>query len=316
MAKISIIIPVYNAEKYLNQCIQSILKQSFTDFELLLINDGSKDKSGEICDRYSANDIRVRVFHKNNCGVSASRNLGLRKANGEWVTFIDSDDFISENYFQPIFEFEKQDYIIMNSYSILDDLKSIFRSYESKRLGLDEFLNQYNLFRDFGTPWGKFFRNAIIFENKIVFDEKLNKGEDVLFNLTYILICKTVGISNSTAYNYRRDLGGLSSKKNEIFYLKYLYELLYNKLKEYSNNAEFISKHISYCASEYFLTVLSADVERYKKRMILLKLIKRHKIKMIESLKYQRINLVPLKWLISFELINLTLWLGTLKKNN
>ena len=77
MAKISIIIPVYNAEKYLNQCIQSILKQSFTDFELLLINDGSKDKSGEICDRYSANDIRVRVFHKNNCGVSASRNLGL-----------------------------------------------------------------------------------------------------------------------------------------------------------------------------------------------------------------------------------------------
>ncbi len=95
MCKISVIIPVYNVEKYLHRCIDSILAQTFTDFELLLINDGSKDNSGKICDEYAAKDSRVRVFHKENGGASSARNLGLDNAKGEWVTFVDSDDWIA-----------------------------------------------------------------------------------------------------------------------------------------------------------------------------------------------------------------------------
>lgn len=102
--KISVIVPVYNVEKYLRRCIDSILAQTFTDFELLLIDDGSKDSSGEICDEYARNDERVRVFHKENGGVSSARNLGLDNAKGEWVSFVDADDIIYSNNLDILFE--------------------------------------------------------------------------------------------------------------------------------------------------------------------------------------------------------------------
>ena len=94
---ISIIVPVYNTETYLRRCIDSILAQTFTDFELLLIDDGSTDGSGAICDEYAQKDSRVRVFHKENTGVSATRNLGIEKSKGEYLIFIDSDDYWIDN---------------------------------------------------------------------------------------------------------------------------------------------------------------------------------------------------------------------------
>lgn len=96
---ISVIVPVYNVENFLPRCINSILSQTFTDFELLLIDDGSTDKSGEICDEYAQNDMRIKVFHKQNEGVSAARNLGIDKACGEWIIFMDSDDYFLNNAF-------------------------------------------------------------------------------------------------------------------------------------------------------------------------------------------------------------------------
>ena len=95
---ISVIVPVYKAEKYLPQCIESILAQTFTDFELLLIDDGSPDRSGEICDEYVRKDHRIRVFHQQNRGVSAARNLGLEQAVGEYIAFVDSDDYVLPDY--------------------------------------------------------------------------------------------------------------------------------------------------------------------------------------------------------------------------
>lgn len=104
MPKISVIVPVYNVEKYLHRCVDSILAQTFTDFELLLVNDGSKDSSGVICDEYAAKDSRVKVFHKENGGVSSARNLGLDNAKGEWVTFVDSDDWVSNTMYEAMFD--------------------------------------------------------------------------------------------------------------------------------------------------------------------------------------------------------------------
>lgn len=94
---ISVIVPVYNAEMYLHRCIDSVLAQTYQNFELLLIDDGSKDSSGTICDEYAAKDARVRVFHKEIGGVSSARNVGLDHAQDEWITFVDSDDYIEEN---------------------------------------------------------------------------------------------------------------------------------------------------------------------------------------------------------------------------
>lgn len=98
--KISVIVPVYNTEKYLRRCIDSILAQTFTNFELLLIDDGSEDTSGKICDEYAKKDARVRVFHKENCGVSSARNLGLENACGSYITFVDADDWIDERMYE------------------------------------------------------------------------------------------------------------------------------------------------------------------------------------------------------------------------
>ena len=98
--KVSIIVPVYKAEKYLQRCVDSILAQTFTDFELLLVDDGPPDSSGIISDRYAATDPRVHVFHKPNGGVSSARNLGIDNARGEWLMFVDADDTISKNLFQ------------------------------------------------------------------------------------------------------------------------------------------------------------------------------------------------------------------------
>lgn len=97
---LSVIVPVYNAEKYLPRCVESILTQSFTDIEVLLINDGSTDGSGLICDEYALKDVRVRVFHKKNGGVSSTRNMGLEVARGEWIAFVDADDWIEPYTFE------------------------------------------------------------------------------------------------------------------------------------------------------------------------------------------------------------------------
>ena len=98
MPKVSIIVPVYNTEKYLARCIDSILAQTFTDFELILVNDGSKDNSGKICDEYAQKDSRIVVIHKENGGVSSARNKGIDVAQGEWISFVDSDDWISSDF--------------------------------------------------------------------------------------------------------------------------------------------------------------------------------------------------------------------------
>ena len=100
---VSIIVPVYNAEKTLNKCVDSILNQTFQDWELLLIDDGSTDRSGELCDEYANKDSRVRVFHKINEGVSSARNVGLDNAKGQWITFVDADDWIDKNMYQELY---------------------------------------------------------------------------------------------------------------------------------------------------------------------------------------------------------------------
>jgi len=105
--KVSVIVPVYKVEKYLPECIGSILAQTFTDFELILADDGSPDNSGKICDDYAARDFRIRVFHKENGGVSSARNLGIDNARGEWIAFVDSDDWIGRDFLSAFF-FEKK----------------------------------------------------------------------------------------------------------------------------------------------------------------------------------------------------------------
>ena len=135
MPKLSIIVPVYNSEKYLCRCVDSILAQTFTDFELLLIDDGSEDESGNICDEYVVKDSRVRAFHKNNGGVSSARNLGLNKAKGEWIAFIDSDDYVDVSYcYELLRKAQKNDTDIVtcDMFIVKGEKKTRFECYDWK----------------------------------------------------------------------------------------------------------------------------------------------------------------------------------------
>lgn len=121
MPKISVIVPVYNTEKYLDICIQSILSQTYTDFELLLIDDGSTDSSGAICDKYAEQDSRVRVFHNENGGASSARNMGLDNAKGEWITFVDSDDWIDIEMFNSLILCQNNADIVISDFYVHSD---------------------------------------------------------------------------------------------------------------------------------------------------------------------------------------------------
>lgn len=210
--EISVIVPVYNAEKYLSCCINSILAQSFTNFELLLIDDGSTDKSSEICDDYAAKDQRIKVFHKKNGGVSSARNVGLDHATGKWITFIDSDDRIYEDIFNLISSSYDEDLVIFN-YDIYHNgtiqcgknIPSSYNSYPIKTL-LDKYLS-IELLR---TPWSKFFKRDLI--NTLRFDNKIKIGEDTLFILQYLRKCGCFFVSEQKYYLWSKENTPLTDK--------------------------------------------------------------------------------------------------------
>ena len=202
--KISVIFPVYNTEKYLRRCIDSILSQTFTDFELLLIDDGSKDSSGTICDEYAAKDNRVRVFHKANGGVSSARNLGLDNVKGEWITFVDADDFIPCDSLKSLYNNNSEDLIIGHfQYHNSDDLFGLpcGESYvEQKDFGKFLSLNiDSTLFR---VPWCKLYKSEIIDKQNLRFNCSLVFGEDTIFVNSYLLHSNSIRVCKEYCYNY------------------------------------------------------------------------------------------------------------------
>ena len=199
--KISVIVPVYNVEQYLPRCIDSILTQTFTDFEVLLIDDGSTDSSGKICDEYAEKDERIRVFHKENGGVSSARNLGLDNAIGEWICFSDSDDTMRNNYLQVMLSIEEKTNVDMIVCSILR------KKYSDRILTLQDFVYEKTQFGNLlcnlrkvgllGVPWNKLFKAEIIKNNNLQFDINLDSYEDEIFNLQYLQYAKTVVTSSA-----------------------------------------------------------------------------------------------------------------------
>lgn len=204
--KISVIVPIYKVEQYIHRCIDSILSQSFTDFELILVDDGSPDNCGKICDEYAQKDSRVKVFHKPNGGVSSARNLGLNNAKGEWVTFIDSDDYIEQGFFS-IPEDTSEDLLIQN-YQLIIDGEFFSKKFEKCLITTAEMKNLVNeniAKRIYRVPWAKFFNRSIIDNNNIRFTEGVKIGEDTLFVLDYLYFAKSVRYLANSNYVYRKE---------------------------------------------------------------------------------------------------------------
>lgn len=217
---ISVIVPVYNAEKYLHRCIDSILAQTFTDFELLLIDDGSKDKSGAICDEYADKDSRVRVFHKENGGVSSARNAGLDNVRGEWVAFLDADDYFLSNGLEILLytALERKAKVSAANFYVEKDNKRYGQCEGQSRIVKDNFRAWY-----FMTCYPR--AGAALFHVTAIkhksFDESLSRYEDAKF---LFLIMREYKIAYSSNYVmvYTDEGDGLSKQtpshsKNFVF---------------------------------------------------------------------------------------------------
>lgn len=187
--RISIIIPVYNAASCLDKCVTSIRSQTFENYELLLVDDGSTDGSGVLCDKYAATDDRIKVFHQVNGGVSSARNLGIDKARGEWVTFVDSDDWLETDFLESLISYDdtlmvvgglkrfgdREDEIIPDAttvYNVLQDINVLWAATIKKFI--------------FWYVWGKFYKLDLLKEHNIRFLKGMKYSEDNCFVMEYM----------------------------------------------------------------------------------------------------------------------------------
>ena len=216
--KISVIIPVYNAELTLQRCVDSILAQTFTDFECLLIDDGSKDKSGEICDEYAIRDSRIKVFHKENGGVSSARNVGLDNATGEWIAFVDSDDWVGARYLGNLIAHYNSNpkielVISFSEYIFENELrKDNYEPIQVDRADFQVLFYKYDMSWHTG-PWAKLYSKRVIDRKALRFNEDMNIGEDAVFFYTYLTLIDRLYISSDTDYRYIADADGSLTKK-------------------------------------------------------------------------------------------------------
>lgn len=243
---ISIVVPVYNVEMYLSDCIDSILNQTFKNYELILVNDGSSDKSGEICDKYAKLDCRIRVLHQDNQGVSRARNAALGIAQGAWVTFVDSDDTINPDYIEHLVnanpKFNK--WILAVSGATRIDRNTHFcrwkQEFDNRKISLislskDDYQPLDSILL-FGTILGKLYNLEIIRSNGIQFNEQLPLNEDQLFFFEYLKYINEIVSSNNVGYNYFTD-GSASLSTSRHSYEKRIiaYNEIYQAYRELLN---------------------------------------------------------------------------------
>lgn len=221
MDKVSIIVPIYQAEKYLGECLNSIIKQTYKNIEIILIEDGCSDKSGAICDEYAELDKRIVVCHNKNHGVSYSRNYGIKKAKGKYILFVDSDDVIDkhyvENFVDAITNYDCD--IVVCGYEKIDIInknKEIYLVNKNKEMFSGLLKDDYCLLESFLlTPWGKLYKTKIIKENNIFFPEDCNIAEDQIYNYKYLSLVKRYLFINKPIYRYFfRNSNSLTSNRD------------------------------------------------------------------------------------------------------
>lgn len=234
--KVSIIMPVYNAEKYLKETLESVKRQSFKDFELIAINDGSVDSSKKILESY-VDDINIKIINKENSGVSASRNRGIAEATGKYICFLDSDDVLHRDYLSVLYDVAlKQDSDIV--FCEYEPFYGTFyeRSYE-KDIVSEELYGTYkqktfDYVMDIGlatSPCIKMYKASLIKEKVIAFNEKSSYGEDMFFNWKVFLVSNKVYYIKKILYGYRQNVGSITTKYHDNLFETYLNE--YEQLK-------------------------------------------------------------------------------------
>ena len=262
---ISIIVPVYNVEKVLHFCIDSILYQTYSTYELILVNDGSTDGSGDVCDQYAKKDKRINVIHKENGGVSSARNAGIEKAKGEYICFIDSDDYVEQNYLMELIRFKEENPKCDNiwcGFQTVDDYvnanilqKIVYNSQEQKTVvSKKQIMDLHEKWLDSG-PVCKLYSRKLIIDNHLRFNETLSLGEDLCFNFQYLDVADDIIIIiNKCLYNYYFvNSFSLSSKfyDNMFEIYRIINRTMYDCMSRWGCGAKQMTKYYNACFYKY-----------------------------------------------------------------
>ena len=276
---VSIVVPMYNSEKYMSECIDSVLNQDYKNIELILVNDGSKDKTEKIAKDYAKNDKRVIVINQENKGVSEARNNGIKHSKGEYITFIDSDDFIEKDfisYYVSLIEKTNADIALSRmpiKYRTNIEVKPQSEEKIEVISGNDCALEML-YYKIFIASWNKLFRKELLTNNNILFENNLAFGEGFNFSIDAFLKANKVCTTSISKYYYRVDnVNSVMTKYSEKQIIGSLYAI--ERLKEkYGNLNSDISKALEYAEWHTNFDCLNSiigtnnakqDVERYKK---------------------------------------------------
>lgn len=276
MYKVSVIIPMYNSEKYINKCLESLLNQTYSNLEIIVVDDGSTDSSRTIVEKISKKNDKIKYYYKKNGGVSSARNFGLKKATGYFVGFVDSDDFVEKNMFEKMVECalnDKTDLVVCNYFD--NDKKYLIDSVFDKKNTILNIIDG-NEFKGF-TP-NKLYKMEIIIDNTIMFDEKISMCEDLLFNIEYCQFIKSSSYLKEKMYHYvvrnnsqsrSFNVGRLTvlDSYNKILSLKFILsnKLLYDRL---------INRKIRHIMSLYLSVINNKKMDKVSKYKYINKLKK------------------------------------------
>ena len=222
---VTVIIPAYNSQEYIGRCLDSVLLQSFQDFEIIVINDGSKDKTGKIIEKYAKKDKRIRYYEQKNIGVARTRNRAVRLAKGEFIAFIDNDDFIDEDYLDNLLPKFGED-VVISGFKRPNKNGKIITRMDLEDEEWSKYVNP--------TPWAKIYRKKFITDNDIAFLDN-NIGEDIYFNLIGMLVAGKTCIKKYVGYNWFYNEDSVSSTKHKKYNEVDIFKLLnscYQELKK------------------------------------------------------------------------------------
>lgn len=285
--KISIVVPVYNAEKELQRCVDSIFRQSFSDWELLLIDDGSSDSSPALCDRLAQRDPRIRVYHKENGGVSSARNLGICEAQGTYLVFADSDDTLFPDALETLHRKAQEtdaDYLVCGFTYLVEQNGKCVDNFPEKAFcgGGKEYLEERFLsdFRRelFNPPWNKLIRRELLLKNDIRFRKEFAICEDMAFSMQVMEKCTGICVIPETLYCYHyKEADNLVNRFHENYYEALLYfrdralqcfrtlhakPELYEEINDYFVGKSLMFLHKIYRDSGYEETKKYAELQR------------------------------------------------------
>lgn len=291
--KISIIVPVYNVEEYLNKCIESIIKQTYKNIEIILINDGSKDKSLDICREYEKIDKRIRVLNIENNGVSNARNRGIELSTGDFIMFCDSDDWVEAEWCEELinsFDVKKMSMCAL-AYNYEDEYIKVDNNLclDSNIISInkEDFIYLYDY--GFNSPCNKIYSKKIIEENNIRFNRDISLGEDALFNLEYLgFIDGGINYINTCLYNYRQSSSvSLTSKYLHDGFEQciYVYDEIYNYMIKYGNKNVELEKYFYTIYFNQLSNILYMNCSSYSNLSFWNKLRKNKEI--MKSIQYR-----------------------------